>query len=67
MPAVYNAANEAAVELFMEERIAFTDIPHFVEDAMLRHDVRPARLMLDILEADEQARHSVDRYLHTHF
>lgn len=67
MPAVYNAANEAAVELFMEERIAFTDIPHFVEDAMLRHDVRPARLMQDILEADEQARHSVDRYLHTHF
>ena len=37
-------------------RIAFTDIPHFVEDAMLRHDVRPARLMQDILEADEQAR-----------
>lgn len=67
MPAVYNAANEAAVELFMEERIAFTDIPHFVEDAMLRHDVRSARLMQDILEADEQARHSVDRYLHTHF
>jgi 1-deoxy-D-xylulose-5-phosphate reductoisomerase len=67
MPTVYNAANEAAVELFMEERIGFTDIAAFVEDAMLRHAVRPAVLMQDILDADEQARHSVDRFLHTHF
>ena len=67
MPTVYNAANEAAVGLFMDERIGFTDIAAFVDDAMMRHSVRPANLMQDILEADSEARLSVEHFLHTHF
>lgn len=67
MPTVYNAANEAAVDLFVDGRIGFTDIAHCVEEAMMRHAVRPANLMQDILDADAQARLSVDRFLHTHF
>ncbi|MBI2796139.1 MAG: 1-deoxy-D-xylulose-5-phosphate reductoisomerase [Gemmatimonadetes bacterium] len=33
-PAVFNAANEAAVALFLESRIAFTDIPRAIGDAL---------------------------------
>ena len=35
-PAVLNAANEAAVALFLDERIGFTDIPRSIEDALGR-------------------------------
>ena len=34
---VLNAANEAAVELFLQGRIAFTDIPELIRAAMLTH------------------------------
>ena len=34
---VMNAANEAAVELFLAGRCAFLDIPRFIEEAMNRH------------------------------
>ena len=34
MPCVMNAANEAAVKMFMEEKIKFTDIPRIIEQAL---------------------------------
>ena len=34
MPCVMNAANEAAVKMFMEEKIKFTDIPRIIERAL---------------------------------
>lgn len=34
MPCVMNAANEAAVKMFMEEKINFTDIPRIIEHAL---------------------------------
>lgn len=34
MPCVMNAANEAAVKMFMEEKIKFTDIPKIIEHAL---------------------------------
>lgn len=36
-PAVLAAADEAAVELFLEGRIGFLDIPRLVEEALARH------------------------------
>lgn len=33
-PCIMNAANEAAVKLFMEEKIRFVDIPRIIEDAL---------------------------------
>ncbi len=35
MPCVMNAANEAAVKMFMEEKIKFTDIPRIIEHALV--------------------------------
>ena len=36
-PVALNAANEVAVELFLQERIAFLDIPRLIEAALGRH------------------------------
>lgn len=55
MPAVLNAANEVAVELFLAERIGFTDIPRVVDKTMAEHEPQGAELE-DILAADAWAR-----------
>lgn len=58
-PAVLNAANEAAVALFLDEQIGFMDIPRAIESALSRHtpDRSPS---LDALHAaDEEARRHV--------
>lgn len=54
-PAVLNAANEVAVELFLAGRIGFTDIPRIAERAMADHDPLTADLD-NILAADAWAR-----------
>ena len=55
-PAVFNAANEVAVEAFLAERIAFTDIVAVVSDALERHDTREADSLEAVLDADSEAR-----------
>ena len=54
-----NGANEAAVALFLQERIGFNDIPRLVESALSRVEVKYAPDLPDILEADRQARAAV--------
>ena len=57
--AIMNGANEAAVALFLQERIGFNDIPRLVESALDRVEVKYAPDLPDILEADRQARAAV--------
>ena len=57
--AIMNGANEAAVALFLQERIGFNDIPRLVESALSRVEVKYAPDLPDILEADRQARAAV--------
>ena len=59
--AVLNGANEAAVALFLEDRIGFLDIPHLVERALERVSVVDAPALEDIFEADRAAREAVDQ------
>jgi len=61
MPAVLNAANEQAVALFLEEKIAFLDIPKVIELTCDRHriDNRQDPTLEDIIEADRWARQEV--------
>jgi 1-deoxy-D-xylulose-5-phosphate reductoisomerase len=59
MPAVLNAANEIAVEAFLEGRITFPQIWSLVEDAMSRSDNFARPSLDDIIHADGQARHLV--------
>jgi 1-deoxy-D-xylulose-5-phosphate reductoisomerase len=63
MPAVLNAANEIAVEAFLEGRITFPRIWSLVEDAMNRTDNFARPSLDDIIQADGQARDSVRKAL----
>ena len=56
MPAVYNAANEVAVELFLQKRIRFTQIPALIEKVMGSHPPVQAGCIGEILAADHWAR-----------
>lgn len=58
-PAVFNAANEAAVEEFLAGRIRFTQIMELVEHCLGRHDVRHGGSLHELLEADAWARAEV--------
>ena len=56
LPAAMNAANEEAVQAFIDERITLTDIPLVIEAVMDRHHTEPANELAIILEADRSAR-----------
>lgn len=55
-PAVLNAANEVAVEAFLERRLSFVDIPAVIESVMAQHRTQPIGSLDDVLSADEWAR-----------
>jgi 1-deoxy-D-xylulose-5-phosphate reductoisomerase len=56
-PTVLNAANEIAVEAFLNKQIRFTDIPLVIERCMDRIAVSQADSLKIILEKDHDARH----------
>ncbi|HEV2281148.1 MAG TPA: 1-deoxy-D-xylulose-5-phosphate reductoisomerase [bacterium] len=58
-PAALNAANEAAVRLFLDDRIGFTDIAPAVRRALDAHVPRPAASLADVIAADREARAAV--------
>jgi 1-deoxy-D-xylulose-5-phosphate reductoisomerase len=60
LPAVLNAANEAAVNLFLQERIRFLDIPRLLEQVCERHQVIANPSLEDILAVDAWARQQVE-------
>jgi len=56
LPAVLNAANEVAVDAFIQGRINFPHITETVRLTMERHRVMPHPTLDEILEADAWAR-----------
>jgi 1-deoxy-D-xylulose-5-phosphate reductoisomerase len=56
LPAAMNAANEEAVQAFIDERITLTDIPAVIEAVMDGHQTQPADRLDTILAADRLAR-----------
>jgi len=52
MPAVMNAANELAVEAFLQGRIGFTAIPELIERVMEAHAACRLTSIADVLEID---------------
>lgn len=56
LPAVLNAANEVAVEAFLQEKISFPDIWRTVERVMNRHQVIQHPGLEALVEADAWAR-----------
>ena len=56
MPAVLNAANEIAVNAFLNREISFNKIPEIIKKTMKSHKVCHAKGISDILKADRWAR-----------
>jgi 1-deoxy-D-xylulose-5-phosphate reductoisomerase len=66
LPAVLNAANEVAVNAFLDHKISFPAIARIVEMAMEAHSVRANPELSDILAADREARQkAADLVAHT--
>jgi len=56
MPAVLNAANEVAVNAFLNREISFNKIPEIIKKTMKSHRVSLIREISDVLKADRWAR-----------
>ena len=57
--AVFNAANEAAVEEFLAEKIKFVNIVELIEQCLQQHEVKANPTLEELLEADSWARQKV--------
>ena len=64
MPATMNAANEVAVEAFLQSGIRFLDIPDIIRSTMDAHQPRPIDGLDDALEADRWAREKAESLVH---
>lgn len=61
--AILNAANEIAVQAFLDQRIGFTDIPVIIEHALDRLAPQPVTELAQVLLADRQARECAEQWL----
>lgn len=60
-PCVLNAANEVAVQAFLENRIGFTDISVIIRKTIDDHQVASPHNLDDVLEADRWGKERADK------
>jgi len=65
-PAVLNAANEVAVQAFLDKRIGFTDIPRLIETVLSDVGAVPVASLADVVSADSKARDAALVWLARH-
>jgi len=65
-PAMLNAANEVAVDAFLNRRIRFTEIASIIDDVLNREAAVPTACLEDVLTADRQARKGAETWLSRH-
>lgn len=63
MPTIFNAANEKAVSLFLENKIRFMQIAEVIEAAMKAHKTVENPNVRQILEAEQEAHEMVKRHI----
>ncbi|MBI3354795.1 MAG: 1-deoxy-D-xylulose-5-phosphate reductoisomerase, partial [Nitrospirae bacterium] len=63
MPAVLNAANEAAARAFLREEIGFLDIPKVIKRVMKGHTRQDIATIEDVLLADRWAREHAENLI----
>jgi 1-deoxy-D-xylulose-5-phosphate reductoisomerase len=63
MPAVLNAANEIAVQAFLDGLIRLSDIPRLIEGVMNEHVAESASSLETILKIDAWARKRAHEFL----
>ncbi len=61
-PAVLNAANEVAVQSFLEGKLPFTAIPAIIEEALLSHTSAPITTLEDVVRIDNDIRQQVRQH-----
>lgn len=61
--AILNAANEVAVDAFLNQRIRFTDIPVIIEHVLGEMDIVEPSALSVVEQADAEARRIADRYI----
>ena len=61
--AILNAANEVAVQAFLDQRIGFTDIPVIIEHALSSLPPVPVDELAQVMLADRQARDCARQWL----
>lgn len=62
-PAVLNAANEVAVQAFLDSEISWLQISEVIEATLESHDHTPADSVEAVLEADRLARHEAAEHV----
>jgi 1-deoxy-D-xylulose-5-phosphate reductoisomerase len=62
-PAVYNAANEVAVQHFLGGRLSFPGIGELIAETLERCPAAAARTLQDVLEADARARRTAEEFV----
>ncbi|PLX74602.1 MAG: 1-deoxy-D-xylulose-5-phosphate reductoisomerase [Desulfuromonas sp.] len=62
-PAALNAANEVAVDAFLNGRISYLGIPELIEEVMSKHQVVVPGSIDDVLQVDQWARREADGIL----
>lgn len=60
---ILNAANEIAVEAFLQKRIGFMDIPIFISNALDANTSSDPTTLESIEELDQKTRHTVTQWL----
>lgn len=65
MTAVLNAANESAVEAFIDQRISFKNIPRVIREVMDKHQVKETESLDQVLQVDRWAREEAHRIIET--
>ncbi|MBD5535059.1 MAG: 1-deoxy-D-xylulose-5-phosphate reductoisomerase [Lachnospiraceae bacterium] len=63
MPTVLNAANEKAVDLFLNGKISFLQIADLIEACMAAHTVIPAPGVEEILAAEQETYENIEKQL----
>ena len=66
-PAVLNAANEVAVQAFLERRLNFPDIAAVIDSVVTRSTGGAIRVLDDVLHADAEARALAEENCHIRF
>lgn len=64
-PAVYNAANEVAVEAFLNKTIRFIDIPETIQATLNKAEIVDRPTLEDILAADNWSRRTAGKLTET--
>ncbi len=65
LPATLNAANEVAVQAFLNHQIAFLDIPRVIQETMNAYSATPLLSIEDVLEIDQWARRTATEMMKT--